>query len=82
MTFDIKNMQQDFMPPYKSPTLLVTPNGSEKFILNANGSSGTNGKGVFINSGSNNVMQRVHITCQGGSDWTIINLLGPWQDEA
>jgi hypothetical protein len=68
--------------PLRPPTLNLTPNGSEKFIYNVAGNLGINGKGLLLLSSSYQNYARVHVTCQSGSDWTIVNLNGQWIDEA
>jgi hypothetical protein len=90
LSFDIISQQQHtfqqgtppVLNPLKPPTINVTPNGSERFLYSAAGNPGINGKGLLIPSSSMQNHARVHVTCQSGSDWTIINLNGNWIDES
>lgn len=83
MSFDIKNKQRTAQADHTTyaPTILVTPNNSEKFIFNAVGADGTAGKGIQILSQSMQQNARLHVTCQSEASWSIINMNGPWTDE-
>jgi len=65
-----------------APTILVTPNDSEKFIFNIAGASGTIGKGIQLVSQSMQPGARLHVTCQNEASWSVIQMNGPWTDEA
>ena len=64
-----------------APTILVTPNNSEKFIFNIAGTSGTIGKGIQLVSQSMQPGARLHVTCQNEASWSVIQMNGPWTDE-
>ena len=83
LSFDVRSQQRFAHSSHTqfAPNLLVTPNNGEKFIFNVAGASGTIGKGVQIVSQSMRSNSRLHVTCQSGSDWSIININGPWTDE-
>ncbi len=83
MSFDIKNKQRTAQADHTTyaPTILVTPNNSEKFIFNVVGADGTAGKGIQILSQSMQQNARLHVTCQSEASWSIINMNGPWTDE-
>tara|TARA_Y100001937_G_C6941760_1_gene250696 strand:+ start:167 stop:601 length:435 start_codon:yes stop_codon:yes gene_type:complete len=62
--------------------LTVSPNSSDKFLINAAGSAGTNDKDIVNTGATARRGDSVKLTYGSADGWTILELNGTWADES
>ena len=62
--------------------LTISPNASDKFLINAAGSAGTDNKDIVNTAATARRGDSVKLTYGSSDGWTILELNGTWADES
>jgi hypothetical protein len=62
--------------------LTISPNGSDKFLVDIAGAAGTDNKDIILAKATQKQHDFVHLIGLSADGWLIHNLAGVWSDEA
>ena len=62
--------------------LTISPNASDKFLVDIAGAAGTDNKDVILAKATQQKYDYIHLVGASADGWTIHNLSGTWSDES
>ena len=62
--------------------ITVSPDGNDKFLINAAGAAGTDDKDVILTAGTAETGDYVKVSYGSGDGWIINEKAGTWADES